>query len=958
MSRFQRILLRRVLPVLAALFLLYILTGFFGAGPVVRSVMESRIAEATGREVTVERVALNPLRLRLRIEGFDLRDLGGEAFLGWDAFAVDLSWRSFFGRAWVVDDISFDRLRARVVIGEDGRPAFADLLEDRETEEDAEAADPPLVVVRSFSVRDSELAFEDYSLDEFFEFTFSPIDFTLVRLDTRTDDAAAYAFSATSPDGESVEWEGDFSLLPLASTGRLRIDGFALTRYAPYYSGLIPFEVIGGRVGVNFRYDLRFDEEPVRRLTEGAFSMRNLALREPGGETPFFFLPRLDLREIELDAVDFSAGASALDVDGLTATLRRDDDGRLRLERLWTEFAAAREAPADARRADTELPPLTARLDRLGVTNATFRLIDLSTEPTALVAARLEHLRIEDLTENPAREVPFEAALRMERGGNVDLRGTVVPVPFSAAAEIGTRDLRLSTFSPYAGLFADAAIAAGELDFDLDAELDTDGPNPVAAARGRAAVRGFEAVSVPGFETLVSFASLEIGPFTALYPEGSVEIEAVELREPGAQIVMHADGMTNLQRVLRAKPAAGEPDTIPGAEEMPPPEAPGVSPDFRVSVPHIAVRAGAVRFEDRSLETAFITTVDQLNMTVEGLSSDSLARADFAMDARIDRSATLEAQGEINPLAEDLFSDVTVRLDGFDLTTVTPYSGRYAGYGIDRGRLSLDLAYRVSAGSLEAENRVVLGNFYLGERIESPDATTLPVRLAVSIMRDSRGNIELNLPIRGNLNDPDFRIGGIIAQAVTNILVRAATSPFSLLGAAFGRGEELSYVDFSAGATSIPDEEAAKVEDLAAALLDRRSLELEVRPAADTVADTEALAESALQRRLAAVVRRAAHADVGDAESIPEDEAVRRLYAETFPEEEPPGVDDDADVSRMKERLLDDVAVDDGELLDLALERGRALRERLVAEGVDPERVFLASPCVREGGLRMNLSLQ
>jgi hypothetical protein len=186
-----------------------------------------------------------------------------------------------------------------------------------------------------------------------------------------------------------------------------------------------------------------------------------------------------------------------------------------------------------------------------------------------------------------------------------------------------------------------------------------------------------------------------------------------------------------------------------------------------------------------------------------------------------------------------------------DLTPTSPYSGKFAGYRITQGKLNLDLAYDLVGRKLKSKNVITLDRFTFGEKVASPDATHLPVRLAIAILKDRDGQIVLDVPIEGSLDDPQFRIGKVVTRALLNILEKAATSPFSLLGAVFGGGgEELSYQDFPPGSAVLSPANEKKLDTLIKGLYERPGLQLEIAGSIDPEADRDSLRRANLDKQI------------------------------------------------------------------------------------------------------------
>jgi outer membrane protein OmpA-like peptidoglycan-associated protein len=381
------------------------------------------------------------------------------------------------------------------------------------------------------------------------------------------------------------------------------------------------------------------------------------------------------------------------------------------------------------------------------------------------------------------------------------------------------------------------------------------------------------------------------------------------------------------------------------------------------------------------------TTVEEFSGTIKGLSSNQLAKADVDLAGKIDRYSPFRIQGQINPLSEDAYTDVSVVLENLNLTTISPYSGKYTGYPITKGKLSLNLAYKLSQKELVGENKVLVDQITMGSQVESPDATSLPIPLALALLKDQKGQITIDLPVRGNLDDPDFSYGGIIWNALGNLITKTATSPFSIVGGLVGgSSDDLQYIAFPAGANKVSSPEQEKLTALGKTLAERPGLRLDITGAADSSVDGRALAEAKLltQLKQAKFVQQPLSGDqaTGSVELLEltneeETQYLMQLYEKKYGAsaiskvEGTPNVQESGSegkspqvltVAEMKAKLLEGISLDEGQLRVLAQERAQQIRDYLIQKGnVQGNQVFLVevamNPMTEEGMVQSPLAL-
>jgi hypothetical protein len=524
--------------------------------------------------------------------------------------------------------------------------------------------------------------------------------------------------------------------------------------------------------------------------------------------------------------------------------------------------------------------------------------------------------------------------------------------PFQADFTLALKNLGLAPFEPYVEQATRVGIDDGSLDIDGSFHLAVEHPNaPLMTFRGNLGVRSLALVNREEGLPFASWKHLLLKQIALTVDPTTVALEEVGLDRLRVQLAVQSDGTMNLAQLVKAQK---ETDVKSAPTPEPPPGKSKPAPEITIKT--VKLMKGAVTFQDDSIVPTVRTGLEELTGTVKGLSSKQVARADVDLSGKLGRVAPLRIVGKINPLSEDAFTDISVRFDNIDLTTAGPYSGKYVGYSIRKGKLFLDLAYKVSQHELEAENKVLIDQLGFGEKTESPDATSLPVPLVVALLKDRKGQIAIDLPVRGNLKDPDFKYGRVLLSTVLNLLGKAVTSPFALIGSLVGgSGEELRAIEFSPGRSDLPEAETKKLTTLATVLTERPALSLDVAGMADTQADARMLAEDQFLDRLRQLKLEETGKPSGK-EPAPvlslEDES--RLtavwYAKQFPPaagqpDVPPPL-----VADMKTRLLQTITIEEGVLRLLAQRRAERIREWLTQQGqVEEARVFMLEAGFKDG---------
>ncbi len=869
---------RRPLLWLAGLFTAYSLAGFFVAPLIVKQQLVKQGTAALRRPVAVAQVRVNPWTFSATIRGLTVAAHDGAEFAGWDELHLNFApATSLFRLAWSFDEIALTHPRARLYREPDGALNIADLLapaapaqpETRnpklETLPPKPATAVPALAIAHLRVDRGEFTYADKARSAPFSTTFGPTSFELRNFTTQPNRSGAYTFAAATEAGEQFAWQGTLTFAPLGSAGRLAVTAINLPKYAAFHRDLHQLDVLSGRLGVALDYELDLAAAtPVLRLRNGRVTIADLALAARGTTTPLATLPLVELTGLVADSAKQEASVATVLVRDADLSATRRADGTTDWLALLQPAAASSPVSATppASTASTPstkstaatTPPFSATLGSLEIANATLRLHDLTTpRPVALTIDQFG-LKLTGASTTLDRPVTVATALRWNGAGHIAVDGTVTPQPLAADLQVDVAEIALRPLDPYLAPFLDvlltsgSARAKGHLTFALAA----DGA-PDLRFTGDAGLAAFTAVDAEFSEPLLGFTDLAFLNLRATTQPLAIALDEVAVKEPFARAIVFADKRLNFTTILKnsasvaqaslpaiSQPAGTETGATPASPPQPEtpnpkparPAAAALSPQAsrlspQITIARVTLSGGRFIATDRSVSPAFTTELTDFGGTISGLSSAQLARADVDLSGRLGL-APLKISGQINPLSGDAFTDLKVTFTGIELPTFTPYAGKFAGYTIDKGKLSLDLAYRLSARELIAENKVALDQFYLGQPVESPDAVKLPLKLALGLLRDREGRIPIDLPIRGNLDDPDFKYGNAVWRALGNLIVKAATAPFSLLGGLFGGGRDLSAVDFATGSAALDPEALARLDGLATALTERPGLTLEI----------------------------------------------------------------------------------------------------------------------------------
>ena len=629
----------------------------------------------------------------------------------------------------------------------------------------------------------------------------------------------------------------------------------------------------------------------------------------------------------------------------------------------------AANAASGAQAGDAE-PAFQVRVNTLLLDRIAADVEDRVPKPAVKLRLTDARLAAESVSNVPGVKGKIEFSSRVGAKGRLRFNGALVTNPFAGDWRIEATALDLMPLRPYFESRTNVIVTGGALGAKGRVVMATDPPRGARATyAGDVTISDFGSLDRPTSQELVRWKTLSlIGVDVASSPP-RLALGALSLDQFYARLIVNPDATLNLQRLLA--PAAAEESAAaqkaPVAAASAPPvasstDASASDRELPVSIGRIALSAGEVQFSDFFIQPNYSAHLTDVNGTISALSSTQ--DGDVDLSARVETTAPVEVRGTVNPFARQLTLDLTASAKDVDLPPLTPYSVKYAGYGIQKGTLSMDVHYRIDNRKLSATNKLVLNQLTFGAKVESPTATRLPVLLAVSLLKDRNGVIHLDLPIEGTLDDPKFSVWGVIVQIIVNLVTKAATAPFALLGAlAGGGGEQLAYVEFAPGHADLSAPAKTKLESLAKALADRPALKVDATGRAIPDVDREGLKRVALDNAMRtqkqkALVAQGETASQIEAMTIAPEEYPKYLaavYKATDFAEKPKnviGMAKDLPPAEMESLLLATYAADDEALRVLANRRAIAVKEWFVGTGgVATDRVFVIAAKMNADGI-------
>jgi hypothetical protein len=853
----------------------YTVIGFLVLPPIVKAVAVKQLSSLLNREVVIQSVAINPYVLSGAIRGLVIQDKDGEPLASWNEAYANFQLVSFFGKPWVFKEVRVTQPFARVQINKDRSLNFEDLVEKLAAvpPQPAEKKKTLYLNISRLEITGASASLIDLTPSTPFRRRLGPLEITLTELHTDPNSKDPFSLSGTTDSGEQFSWAGHFFLNPVRSEGQLSLTGLSLSRYAPLYQDLVRFEIKDGTVDLASAYRLGLGvSNYVVEVSHAMLSLKSLKVAEKNSERNLAELDKLIVNDASGNVVKRTAEIASLMVEGGRLDVRRGQDGKINLLEMVQPAETATNAPRSVMLVLQGITNVfaflslstnveSAALHHLEVTNCVVSWEDLATaHPVNLLLDNIA-LTGKELSNFSGSNMTAAISLRWNTNGAVRTETMVQLSPPAADVSLALNNVELAPLSPYLEPFVNLFIIDGKV--GLDSQMRVQMTNQVLDAKLTADLRLDDFATVDGFlrEDLVKSKSVHVSGLEANLVPPEVTIKQIDLVEPLARVVVATNRVINVLAALKisgdtnapAKTATTTSGPTPSSTSTP---ADGLKQEHsrlitgewasitssnllpQVTVNRVVINNATVDYADQSTEPPVNVSVRALNGTITDLSSKESDRADLNVEGKVEGTGPVKIAGKMEPLRPKAATDLSVSFHEVDLKPAGPYIGKYAGYSLLRGSVNLDLAGGISDNKLSATNHIVLDQFTLGEKVESPDAIKLPVRLGVALLKDRSGKITLDLPIEGSLDDPKFSVSSVISQAVGDVITKITEHPFATLGALFGgNGEELSYVEFAPGKAELQSGATKKLEALVKALSERPGLAVEIEGSVDLKAD-------------------------------------------------------------------------------------------------------------------------
>ncbi|MDF2413924.1 DUF748 domain-containing protein [Aeromonas sp. 1HA1] len=860
--------------------------------------------------------------------------------------ALGESWRQ---KAIILSDATLTRPTVQLVRLPDNKgtirfnltDALTRLLTPAQTPEPA-GGEPPLIQITRLAATAGHIRYQDSRKSSspgwVPPLTLSGLELQLPDFTTAPAHTNPFQLSASLNQHSPLKASGQFDIMTGAGKGRLSLGKLALSPFAPLWAPYLKVDLVKGEASAELDYQLTPGKQGLDwQLTKGKLTLNDWQLKQSQG-AEFARFKQLVLAGIAMDGGKQSIQIDQIALKAPAITAALDASQQLDLAALLIPQSAAQPA---GKQADSG-KPWRWSLKETRISQGELKLTESSSGKPQLRELSGLNLTLGPLSSQAGQRSPLTLNATLNAQSTLAFDGALTLTPFALNGEIRQQGLPLKWAQPYLQDLLRISVRDGLLASRTKLAITTDDKGTLSQldVTGGLDIERLTVLDRADNQRLLQIEHLQL---SGLHYDGisqQVRIGDILLRKPFARIEINEDRVTNVQQLLLPQ-AAG---TKPASGPVP-----------RITIDQIRTEQGNLRFADRSLSPEFVVDIASLTGQSRHISNIPGQRSDLAFNGKVDRYAPVTIRGGTNLLIEQPVLDVAVTFNNLELTTFTPYSSTYAGYAIDKGQLSMKLNYKLRGNRLEGNNDITIKKLQLGEKIKSEQAKDLPLGLAIALLSDANGVIQMNLKVKGNLDQPDFSLGNIFWDVLSNTLSKAITSPFSLLASLAGGTEDLDELLFLPGEPDLTPTQQTKLAKLAQALKERPKLSMNIRGKVNFNEERPILQRQKLERALAKIT--GAPVDLSLLEQDPVlQAALAEAYEARFNEDlgalaDRLKLDKSSPALRTQAEILlrDQQLITTKSLRNLAMRRAQNTKEYLVdTQGIAPERLFVLDSQVRE----------
>jgi uncharacterized protein involved in outer membrane biogenesis len=943
------------------------IAGFFIAPPLVKPLIMKKMSAVLHRKASIDKISINPYAVSITIKGFTLEDPGRpKPFVAFDELYVkaDLT-SSLFRRALILKKITLMNPYIGVSRKPDGSYNFSDLLPRDEANAKTKIQKeekPFLFSLNNIQIVNGGIDFQDASNKTSHTVREMNISIPFVsNIEYYLTNYVEPKFSARINDNkfELVGKTQPF-LTSRATSFDVDIEDLDIPFYLNYIPAKMNCQLKSARLDTKMKvhFIVNKDKSPSLALS-GGITLRKIVLDDLQNNK-ILHLPSLNINMTSVEPLMPNIHLAQIAMQSPELVIRRDKQGEVNLLNL-TKKQTGKSAPRkeESATSSNQKSDFKFKVDKVMLEKADIAFID--SQPSEQVNVHISPLSFTAVNISTEKGKPGKVELSgfLNKKSAIKAAGTLVLEPFGTDLQLDLKNINIRDFQSY---FTDkvkidvtrgAISTAGNFSLTRDKKNET-----VIKYTGTLSVSNLATLDKAQSNDFLKWKKLSFDQIKFGYNPLFVHINTISLADFFSRIIINPDSTINIQDLFsdkEAKNAQLKQPVIQEEKKSAKAQANEKQERADIKIGKIMFKNGHIDFSDRNIKPNYSANMLNLTGSVTGLSSKEFSRADVALKGNLGYGSSIDITGKINPLSKDIYADIKVSFQDIELSPLTPYSNKFLGYPITKGKLNFNVSYLIDKRKLDSENKVLINQLTFGDKVESPNAVKAPVTLAVSLLTDRKGQINLDIPVSGSLDDPKFKIWPIVWQVIVNLITKAVTSPFALLSSLTGGGEELSFIEFDYGSTAVTDDGQKKINMISKALNDRPNIKLDIEGYVDAEKDKADLKRVEFNRQINAQKLKETLAKGEQPVAFAQiklsaqeyDKYLKQAYhAASFSKPRNIlGMQKNLPPAEMEKLMLANIEVTDSDLRQLAAKRAQSVKEMLLKSGdIAADRIFIVEP--------------
>nr|WP_287412521.1 DUF748 domain-containing protein [Pseudodesulfovibrio sp.] len=901
-----------------------------------------------------------------KLTNMELTDPNENSVLSVKELAFEMERFSLGDRALILTSISLENPYFKVIRNKDNSINWAHYFPGSKMSEagpkvktESETDSAFVLDIRKIDIIEGAVDWEDRHVKNGFKRTFAPLSFTGTEITTAGDRPSHIKATAGKAQG-IITIEGIATVQPLAASLSVTGKNLPIPAYKSYINHAQPLIVDTGVAGFSANIDFKMEgDTPSLDVTNGTASLRDISIRKPDAKKPSLGLTALDVSGASMSLKNKAVTVANVTITGPFAKVVMGKNGQFDLGKLLIkEEKILRESKVVEVAEKTWAGGWHAEFGRILVKGGVADFQNMALKHPANLGIKEFTLDLQALSTKKNATMPFSLSGTWTGNGSFSGQGKASITPLWSEGTMRVNGVGLRPFDGYLAEYTDLLIAKGAAFANLKYSFKG-GEKPKLTVTGDTALGAVSIKDTLSKNEVAGIDKFEINSIAFANDPNTLSIGEINLKSPRGLIHFDEKGRMNILRVLRVPqppPVVENEKTeqiVPEETAQPTESQEKLSFFQSVKIGAINITKGTVAFKDESVHPDFSTELTGMDLRLTDIDQSPEARPKMDFKSNIGPTP-MSITGVVNPVISPIYSDLAISINGMELVPLTPYTLKSLAYPIEKGRLYADVTFKTENWVLNAENKFYIEQLVLGAKDKRPDAPNVPVEFGLSLLQDGNGNMELNLPIRGELNDPDFRIGGIVFKAIVSLLFKALASPFTLIGSMFGGGENMDFVVFEPGRHALDAGGVEKMETIIKALSERKKLTLEVDGVIDPMADKNgliaAIFEDKIKQQKYDTLTRSEQAEQNVADMVITPEEYEALLFEAYADE-PDEEDikpttlfmtDLQPVDVMEKFIRDRIVITDELLHNLAMDRANTVKGYIIEKQPElKERVFL-----------------